>query len=328
MLLGMPKVYDSNVLVGYDTSDDAGAYVLDNGTILVQTLDFFTPICDDPYTYGRIAAANALSDIYAMGAKPLTAMNIVCYPCSMGKDIIRDILRGGADKIIEAEAVLLGGHSIEDEEPKYGLSVTGIIESEGTVITNSKAKPEDYLILTKPLGTGIIATAIKGESASEEVMQNAYEVMAALNDKASKAMVESNIESATDVTGFGLLGHLYEMMKASKVSATLWMESIPVLPGAYDLINEGFVPAGAGRNQHYLKDFVNIDAQVDVNKSNILFDPQTSGGLLICAPEDKLTKLVDKLNEYEVFHKIIGRVHELNDKFVYVVNDRSDFVQK
>ena len=241
----MPLEEDPNLLVGRETSDDAGVYRLSDEVALVQTVDFITPVVNDPYDFGRIAAANALSDVYAMGGRPLTAMNIVCFPVKeMDKEVLREILRGGLEKVHEAGAALVGGHSVEDPEIKYGLSVTGVVHPD-RVLTNAGARPGDAFILTKPLGTGILATAIKAGLVSDEVQRRAVEVMAMLNKKAAEVMGSYPVSCCTDITGFGLLGHALEIATASKVVITLYAERVPLLPEVLDSVRKGLLPAGS-----------------------------------------------------------------------------------
>jgi selenide,water dikinase len=289
-------VADPNLLVGLDTSDDAGVYQINDDTALIQTLDFFTPVVDDPYSFGMIAAANALSDVYAMGGKPLTAMNIIGFPSDfMDLSILADILRGGADKIREAGAVLVGGHSVQDNEPKYGLSVTGIVHPD-RVLTNAGAQAGDVLVLTKPLGVGIITTAIKGELASDEEVAQVTEVMAALNKSAAEVMIEVGVNGCTDITGFGLLGHASEMAKASDVSMTLFSAYVPVLEAAHKYVAMGIVPEGTRGNLKYFNKFVDFNPEVKEETRLILADAITSGGLFISVPAAKSGKLVDGLH--------------------------------
>jgi len=296
------------VIVGFETSDDAGVYRLNESTALIQTVDFFTPIVDDPYLFGSIAAANALSDIYAMGGKPLTAMNIVCYPAKDGDlETLRQILHGGADKVAEAGAVVLGGHSVEDREPKYGLAVTGVV-APNQVITNRTARPGDALVLTKPLGTGIIATAAKAELAPPEALQAAARTMATLNAAASEAMRRAGAHACTDITGFGLLGHAHEMAAASGVGLLLFASAVPLLPGVEDLAAQGLIPAGAHANRSYLCDRVRFDPDVPLALQDVLFDPQTSGGLLIAVPKDRAASLLEDLAASGVGGVQIGEV--------------------
>jgi selenide,water dikinase len=277
----LPVKRHPNLLVGIETSDDAGVYKLNDDTALVQTLDFFTPIVNDPYHFGRIAAANALSDVYAMGGTPLTAMNIVCFPISdMPKAILKDILRGGLEKIYEAGAVLAGGHSVDDQELKYGLSVTGIVHPE-KILTNKDAKVGDKLILTKPLGTGIIATAVKGKLASPQALQALIDVTSTLNDRASQIMLKYETHACTDVTGFGLGGHLLEMARGSGVEIGLHAERIPIIPEAKAYALMGLIPAGSYATKHFCEHRVEIDPETETVLLDLIFDPQTSGGLVI-----------------------------------------------
>ncbi len=294
---------DENVIVGIEGFEDAGVYRISDELALVQTVDFFTPIVDDPYDFGRIAAANAFSDIYAMGARPLTAMNIVCFaPKAYDIKILKEIIRGGADKIREARASLLGGHSVDDKEIKYGLSVTGLVHPE-KIVRNSGARPHDRLILTKPLGTGILNTGIKGGMVSEAAAGRLIEVMAALNDRAAEAMRVAGAHAATDVTGFGLAGHLSEMLKDS-VGVQLFPEKIPYFKEAVDLAASGFVPAGLYRNRDfYGKCVVGKTGGVF---TDILFDPQTSGGLLIAVDQDNMKAFEDAAAQNKTAFWVIG----------------------
>lgn len=315
----MPLVSNENVIVGIETSDDAGVYRLNESTALIQTVDFFTPIVDDPYLFGSIAAANALSDIYAMGGKPLVAMNIVCYPTKDGDlETLRQILHGGAAKVAEAGAVILGGHSVEDREPKYGLAVTGIVAPD-QVITNRAARPGDVLILTKPLGTGIIATASKADLAPPESFETAVRTMATLNAAASLAMRRAGVQACTDITGFGLLGHAYEMAAASGVSLVIFASAIPLLPGVLDLAAQGLIPAGAHANRNYLCDKVSFDQDVPLVLQDVMFDPQTSGGLLIAAPKDRAASLLEDLHAAGVAGAQIGEVTAADPGTIRVV---------
>ncbi|BBB90607.1 selenide, water dikinase [Methylomusa anaerophila] len=283
-----------NLLVGIQSSDDAGVYKLNDDTALVQTVDFFTPIVDDPYLFGQIAAANSLSDIYAMGAKPLTAMNIVAFPiCSLPGDVLRDILRGGLDKINEAEAVMVGGHTVDDTEPKYGLSVTGLVHPD-RVWTNAGAKPGDHLVLTKALGTGILATAAR-VGLFEAGVQAAVNSMVLLNRTAAQVASNYGIHACTDITGFGLLGHVYEMVAASGVSVEIYSTGLPLLPAAAEAAGMGLVPGGAYANREYLNNVVSFSEAVPANIQDICFDPQTSGGLLFSLPDTEAGELVEAL---------------------------------
>lgn len=298
-----------DLIVGIESIDDAGVYRLTEEIALIQTVDFFTPIVNDPYLFGQIAAANALSDVYAMGGRPLTALNLVCFPSrKVDIAILREILRGGADKILEAGAVLVGGHSIEDEEPKYGLAVTGVVHPD-KVVTNCGARPGDKLILTKPLGTGILATALKAELAGPEVEEEIAQWMAQLNREAAEAMVEVGVHACTDVTGFGLLGHCLELAQGSGVDVVLKSKEIPLLPGAMDFAAMGLVPAGAYANRRHSEGKVHFVGKIGEPLQDILYDPQTSGGLLIAVTGDKVSPLLAELHRRGVgAARIIGEV--------------------
>ncbi len=294
--------------MGFNTADDAGVYRLSDTQALVQTVDFFPPIVDDPYFFGQIAAANALSDIYAMGGTPLTALNIVGFPvATMPVSILTDILRGGGAKVEEAGAVVVGGHSIKDKELKYGLAITGIVDPH-KVITNSAAKVGDLLFLTKPLGTGIIATGIKRNVVADHLARLAIAHMAALNRVASELMVRFGAHAATDVTGFGLLGHAYEMACGSHVSIRLFAGALPLLPEVTRLAGEGVNPGGASDNRAYLQEHVSIPAGLDKNLEHVLYDPQTSGGLLIAIAPDRAADFQIALREHDLPDRIVGEV--------------------
>jgi selenide,water dikinase len=294
---------DENVLVGIEGFEDAGVYRITDELALVQTVDFFTPIVDDPYDFGRIAAANAFSDIYAMGARPLTAMNIVCFsPKMYDIKVLKEIIKGGADKIREAGASLLGGHSVDDQEIKYGLSVTGLVHPK-KIVRNTGARPHDLLILTKPLGTGILNTGIKGDMVSEDAARKLIEVMAGLNDRAAETMRAVGAHAATDVTGFGLAGHLSEMLKDS-IGVRLFPEKIPYFKEAVDLAKSGFVPGGLYRNRDFYGKRVVGEARGFL--TDILFDPQTSGGLLIAIGQDDLEAFEDGASRRSTTFWVIG----------------------
>ncbi len=298
--------------------DDAGVYKLSADTALILTLDFFTPIVDDPYTFGQIAAANALSDVYAMGGAPLTAMNILCFPCSPGyTDILAEILSGGAEKIREAGALLVGGHSVEDEEPKYGLSVTGIVHPE-QVITNAGAREGDILILTKPLGTGVLTSALKGEVLSETDLLPAVTAMAALNKAGGEAMQETGVSAATDITGFGFLGHAFEMAQASGKSMKIKAAALPLLPRALEMAEMGILPTGLHNNRNYLGDNITISPEVPLALADLMYDPQTSGGLLISVPSRHEKMLLERLKARGVQAAAVGEVVAKRLAAVYV----------
>lgn len=295
------------MIVGLDKADDAIAYQNNEEQIIIQSLDF-SPIVDDPYMFGQIAAANALSDIYAMGGVPLTAMNVVGFPSCLDDSILSEILQGGADKVEEAGAIIAGGHTIEDDEPKYGLSVMGEVKPE-QLLTNDNAQPGDKLILTKEIGMGIVTTAIKNDEAHAEAEEKVIEAMARLNNQAVKVMHDYNANSCTDITGFGLLGHAWELAKASQVAVKIQGEQVPLLPKALDYSEQGFIPGGTHSNRHYLSDNVTIADNIKQSLSHLLFDAQTSGGLLISVPGDKADSLVADLHSLGVTEAaVIGEV--------------------
>ena len=320
MLQSLPTEHDPNLLVGRGTSDDAGVYRIRDDLALIQTVDFLTPIVDDPYHFGRIAAANALSDVYAMGGRPLTAMNIVCFPVGkLPMDVLKEILRGGLEKIHESGAVLVGGHSVDDLELKYGLSVTGVVAPDA-VVTNAGARPGDALVLTKPLGTGVLATAVKGGMASEHAATFGIEVMASLNRAAAEAMQDFSVHAATDITGFGLLGHALEMARASKVVLRIEVDRVPFLPEVVEYASMGMVPAGTYANRRFCSNLVKADPGVDPLMLDLLADAQTSGGLLIALPEDQAENLVARLIKDGVPQAAcIGRVESSGDPGIRVV---------
>ncbi len=277
----MPKSFHPDLLVGFDTSDDAGIFRISEDLALVQTLDFFTPIVDEPYAYGAIAAANALSDVYAMGGKPITAMNIACFdPKQAPADVWASIFQGMADKVHEAGAVLVGGHTVEDHQPKFGLSVTGTVNPQ-RMFQVGGAQPGDFIYLTKPLGTGIITTAAKADACSGEALGSAIESMCALNAEASERALAVGAECVTDITGFGLCGHLYNVARASRVTLEIEAEALPLLPDLERLVEAGHLPGGARRNREYLGDALEFGESVPEWMKHVVVDPQTSGGLAI-----------------------------------------------
>jgi selenide, water dikinase len=292
---------------GMDTRDDAG-YVPFGGGLLLQTADFFTPIVDDPYRFGQMAAANAFSDIYAMAGEPLTALNLVAFPCSLDLGILREILSGGQSRIEEAGARLCGGHSVQDEEPKYGLSVTGWVE-EDQVVRNAGAKEGDALVLTKPLGLGILTTALKRDLVSEVEIEDAVEVASHLNKGARDALREAGASAATDVTGYGFLGHLSEMLEASDVGAVVRRGEVPVWERAVPLAKDGCYPGGLESNREYLEGRVSADG-VGTNDLLPLYDPQTSGGLLVAVPKERTENFVNALEEHVASGAVVGEVVE------------------
>jgi selenide,water dikinase len=295
--------------VGSDLADDAAVIRLTTDLALIQTVDFFTPILDDPYLFGQVAAANALSDVYAMGGRPLCALNIVGFPAgTMGFEVLGEILRGGQDKVTEAGALLVGGHSIDDPVIKYGLAVSGLVHPD-RVITNAGARAGDRLVLTKPLGTGVIATAIKGGLAEPGVVDRMVGVMTALNRPAGEAMIETEITGATDVTGFGLLGHALELARASGVRLVIEAGRVPIIEGVTELASMGLIPAGTFRNRDFCRHAMGVAEDVDPLRLDLLADAQTSGGMLICVPDEKLGPLLESLDRHGALcAEVIGRV--------------------
>lgn len=316
-LEGLCASTDKNLLVGLDTSDDAGVYQISEDCALVETADIITPLVDDPHTFGRIAATNALSDVYAMGARPLTAMNLAFFPsCTLPGNILKEILQGGQSVLAEAGVCLVGGHTVDDKELKYGISVTGIIHPD-SIVRNSTACVGDVLLLTKPLGTGIISTAIKGEAANGESMDEAIGWMTTSNRKAAELMTKCHAHAATDITGFGLAGHAMEMAKGAGVTLRLNLNDIPLMAGINSLINEGMVPAGCYRNREHFQHGVSClqnfgDALLP------LFDPQTSGGLLISLSEKDAQHFISHALSQGIFCRRIGHVTEPADKPVEI----------
>ena len=294
MLEGFQTHFDPELLVGYDKSDDASVYRLSPHRALIQTTDFFPPIVDDPFLYGQIAAANALSDVYAMGGEPKLALNILCVPESMDQSTVREILRGGYDKAYEAGAIITGGHTIHSPEPIYGLAVTGFVHPD-KVLTNSDARPGDVLILTKPLGVGVLTTAAKAELVEPPVLARLYRQMSTLNKCARDVMTDFSVHSCTDVTGFGLLGHSLEMAQGSDCSIHLRLGSLPFHPEALPLAEMGFVPAGAYRNRDFAQKSVKSLSPLPRALEDLLYDPQTSGGLLFALPEKEAEACLDRL---------------------------------
>jgi selenide,water dikinase len=309
VLRHLPPVADPNVLVGAETRDDAAVYRLNDETALVATVDFFTPIVDDAYAFGQIAAANALSDVYAMGGRPLFALALVAFPRDLlPTGLLGDITRGGAEKAAEAGCPIVGGHSIDDAEPKYGLSVTGVIDP-AHVVTNAGARPGDVLFLTKPLGTGIIATAIKREMADAEIIERAVASMATLNRGASEAMLAVGPHAATDVTGFGLIGHVLEITSASGVGARIHVDALPFLPGLWELARAGAIPGGTRRNLEAVAGMVEWRADLDETSQLVISDAQTSGGLLIAVAPEKADALEAALSRAET--PAVSRIGEI-----------------
>jgi len=314
----LPPINDPRVLVGFNTSDDAGVVRLTDEIALVQTVDFFTPIVDDPYCYGQIAAANALSDVYAMGGKPYCALNIVGFPKDLfPMEVLAAILLGGRDKTAEADVVTVGGHTISDAELKYGLAVTGLVHP-NKILTNAGARPGDVLFLTKPIGSGTITTQLKAGKGSAEMIRNACEVMGQLNKAAAEACRHVGVHGCTDITGFGLLGHALELAQASGVSLVLHFDDIPLLPEAMNSVRQGFVPGGTRANRLHVAPDVVYDARLDDAEQFLLNDAQTSGGLLISVSEKKKAKMEQALLERGVLVACIGEVEPRRNAVIQV----------
>lgn len=309
-----PQPINENVLVGYDLASDAGVFRLGNDVALVQTIDFFTPISDDPQVYGRIAAVNALNDIYAMGGKPITALSIVCYPQKENLDLLSEILSGGQSAMNEEGVIILGGHSVDDSEVKIGYAVTGIVNPK-RFITNALAQPGDALILTRPLGTGAISTAIKRGIASASSVEASVKVMTTSAALASREMQELGAHACTDITGFGLLGHAYEMARASKVSLVIEAQRVPLLPDVLNLISKGMLTRGDKNNKLYVGDTIKIRESLSSEMKSALFDPQTAGGLLISIDRAKAKDLANRIEGAVV----IGEVEEYSEFLIRVI---------
>jgi len=303
----LARQYDPNVLVGFDKADDAGVYQLTPALALVQTVDFFTPIVDDPFTFGQIAATNALSDVYAMGGTPRSALAMVCFPEKSDPAILERILAGGLSKMVEAECTVIGGHSVRDPEIKFGYAVTGTIDPR-RVLTNSGALASDVLIFTKPLGTGVIATAIKKGVAQTEWIEAATLAMTTLNKTASAICLQFDIHAMTDVTGFGFVGHAREMALGSGVSLRLRASAVPLLPGAGECVARGLMPGGLHSNREFAAGCVECDVNVTDEMRNLLYDPQTAGGLLVSVSRTQAAALVEKLREAGIAAAEVGEV--------------------
>ena len=320
MLRQIPTISDPNLLVGLASRDDAAVYQISQELALIQTVDFFPPVVDEPHSFGEIAVANAVSDVYAMGGSPLLGLNIVGFPSDLPKDILGAILKGGASKAQEANLLIVGGHTVDDKEPKYGMAVTGIVKP-GDQITTSGAQPGDKLVLTKPIGTGIITTAGKHQRVSSPILEEAISVMKTLNHAASDAMVKVGVHACTDVTGFGLIGHLLLMM-GNDGCARISMETIPVLNGVSDMLEQDMIPGGTRRNLASAENKVEWTGNIDENSRLLLSDAQTSGGLLISVEENKLKDLLQALKDARVeTTAVIGEILEpgsLNGKHIKV----------
>ncbi len=307
---------DKNLIVGYDKSDDASVYKLTEDIAIIQTLDFFTPMVEDPYLFGQIAAANSLSDVYAMGGKPITAMNIVCYPEKEDIEGLSEMLRGGAEKVLEAGAVLSGGHSIHDTEAKYGLSVTGLCNP-NKILKNHGSSAGDILILTKPLGTGIITTASKIEEVPKDILDTTIANMVTLNKYAGEIITKYSVSACTDITGFGFLGHLYEMAHASSKTFIIESGLVPCLSGAKEYAKEFYITSIGQKNRKSLEGKVKFQ-NISFEMQEILFDPQTSGGLLFSIPIEEAGKLMEELSTLNIKSAIVGSVEEYKDVAIVV----------
>ncbi|RLD61660.1 MAG: selenide, water dikinase SelD [Bacteroidetes bacterium] len=317
-LAGLAKIDNENLLVDIETHDDAGVYKIRDDYALVLTTDFFPPVCSDAYYFGQIAAANALSDVYAMGGQVLTALNLVMFPANLPMSILKDILRGGHDKVAESGGVIVGGHTIADDTPKYGLAVTGWVHPD-KVVTNAGAKPGDVLILTKPIGTGVTISAKKVGLAEDETYNKALEIMKSLNNRAAEIMTKYAVKCATDITGFGLLGHAVKMAKGSGVSFRVNARNVPAIDKVLDLIELGCIPGSAFRNLEFVENDCHYEKSVGYNHKMLLLDAQTSGGLLICSPPEQAENILSALkNSPHPESAIIGEVIEKNEKSVYV----------
>ena len=317
LLANLPVHFDEKLIVGYDKSDDASVYKISDTLALVQTLDFFPPIVDDPYTFGQIAAANALSDVFAMGAEAKLALNILCVSPKMQEEHIKELLRGGYEKVYEAGAIISGGHTISGEEPKYGLSVTGFAHPE-KILMNCTAKEGDVLILTKPLGVGITTTAARGGMADEKVYKQVVKSMCTLNKAARDVMIAFDVHSCTDITGFGLMGHAYEMANGGQVSIELDYKAIPTFEGIYALASMGILPEGVYKNRDFAAHAVAAAPYIDLAMEDILYDPQTSGGLLIAVAEKDAKKLLQQLQDTIETAAVIGVVKQQQEKTIYI----------
>ena len=316
LLSDLPTIKDENLLVGFDKSDDAAVYKITDDLAIVQTLDFFPPIADDPFTFGQIAATNALSDIYAMGGEPTLALNIMCVPKSMPKDAVHEILRGGYEKCAEAGAIICGGHSIYDDEPKYGLSVTGFVHPE-KMWKNHGAKPGDVLFLTKPIGIGVLTAEQRGDLLEPETHDLMVRLMTTLNKGARDVLVNYDIHACTDVTGFSFLGHLYEMCQGSDVSSEIDVDAISFIPEALEFARIGILPEGMYRNRTFAEHAVDV-VETELAKCDLLFDPQTSGGLLVAVSESEADAVFTALKGRVPCAQRVGRITEKHEKSIYL----------
>jgi selenide,water dikinase len=317
-LAGLPKIIHKNLLVDIETHDDGGVYKINDDYALIQTTDFFPPVCSDPYDFGQVAAANALSDVYAMGGQVITAMNLVMFPADQPLEVLKEILLGGQDKVTEAGGVIMGGHTITDDIPKYGLAVSGWVHP-GKIVTNAAAQAGDVLILTKPIGTGVIVSAWKNGLINGEIYHAAINSMKQLNKDGAIIMAEYGVKCATDITGFGLIGHALKMAEGSGVSIHINSQKVPVFDEVLGLIDMGVIPGASFRNKEFAEAHCEFAAGVDYNHKMLLFDAQTSGGLFMCAPSKKAGEMVEKL-QHAGYHTsaVVGEVVEKGGKSVFV----------
>ncbi|GKU24111.1 selenide, water dikinase SelD [Clostridium folliculivorans] len=317
VLKNLPKFEDSNLLVGFDKKDDALVYKVSDDKVVIQTVDFFPPMVDDPYTFGQIAATNALSDVYAMGGSPAIAMNLLCFPSCLDPSIMHDILAGGYSKVQEAGAIIAGGHTIADPTPKYGLCVTGFAHP-SEILTNSNAKTGDVLVLTKPLGIGILNTAAKAELLTSAEIKEVTKIMIELNKYAKEAFANLKVNSCTDITGFSLIGHGYEMASGSDKTIEIFSDKVAILPKALEYASMGIIPEGMYNNQDYLKDIFRTATNVSQEMNDVLLDPQTSGGLLLSMPEKDAKEYLSRMECYTPWARIIGQVTDKKDYSIVV----------
>lgn len=317
VLKNLPKFEDSNLLVGFDKKDDALVYKVSDDKVVIQTVDFFPPMVDDPYTFGQIAAANALSDVYAMGGNPTIAMNLLCFPSCLDPSIMHDILSGGYSKVQEAGAIIAGGHTIADPTPKYGLCVTGFAHP-SEILTNSNAKTGDILVLTKPLGIGILNTAAKAELLTSAEIKEVTKIMTELNRYAKESFANLKVNACTDITGFSLIGHGYEMASGSDKSIEIFSDNVPILPKALEYANMGIIPEGMYNNQDYLKDIFKCSTNIPQEMHDVLLDPQTSGGILLSMPEKDAKEYLSRMECYTPWTRIIGEVTDKKDYSIII----------
>ena len=317
VLSNLPKFEDSNLIIGFDKKDDALVYKISDDKVVIQTVDFFPPMVDDPYIFGQIAATNALSDVYAMGGSPSIAMNLLCFPSCLDPSIMHDILSGGYSKVKEAGAIIAGGHTISDPTPKYGLCVTGFAHP-SEILANSTAKTGDVLVLTKPLGIGILNTATKAELLTPAEIKEVTKIMTELNRYAKESFTNLKVNACTDITGFGLIGHGYEMASGSNKSIEIFSDNVPILPKALEYARMGIIPEGMYNNQNYLKDIFRCPTNVSQEIQDVLLDPQTSGGLLLSMPEKDAKEYLSRMECYTPWTRIIGQVTDKKDSSIII----------